>query len=217
MNSAGSMRSARPARRHFGEEPLDREEVRRLFWEVKLGLDGDHGRHRASRTNSEHPGLAGAVRRYCCSNGTAVMAWKKGESGNPRGPKPGSGPVQRLRRVIEQDAPEILAAMVTAAKGGDTAAAKLLLDRIVPPVKPETRQPSAPGPTDPGEILQSGFAEGRLTFEQAERLMSLAVERAKVAELGGDPGAAAAHRGNAEKPRLFGRIFALSGGNSAAR
>ena len=111
-----------------------------------------------------------------------MARFQPGQSGNPRGPKPGSGPVQKLRKAIEQDAPEILAAMVTAAKGGDTAAAKLLLDRIVPPIKPETRQPAAPGPTDPGEILQAA-AEGRLTFEQAERLMSLAVERAKVAEL----------------------------------
>lgn len=39
---------------HFGEEP-DREEVRRLFWEVKLGLDGDWPTPRVE-DEPEHPG-----------------------------------------------------------------------------------------------------------------------------------------------------------------
>lgn len=108
--------------------------------------------------------------------------FKPGQSGNPKGPPKGLGPVQKLRRAIEQDIPEILQGMVTAAKAGDTAAAKLLLDRVVPALKPETRPAAEAVSGEPGAILQAA-AEGRLTYEQATALMSLAVDRAKVAEL----------------------------------
>lgn len=60
----------------------------------------------------------------------------RGVSGNPAGRQPGTGVAQRLTAAIEGDLQDVISAMVIAAKNGDTAAAKLLLDRCAPPLKP---------------------------------------------------------------------------------
>ncbi|MBT9505506.1 DUF5681 domain-containing protein [Rhodoferax sp.] len=64
-----------------------------------------------------------------------IGRWKAGESGNPTGKTPGSGALQKLRATIAADVPEILAGLVIAAKGGDVQAARIILDRVLPPVK----------------------------------------------------------------------------------
>ena len=61
--------------------------------------------------------------------------WKAGISGNPAGRTPGSGQLQKLRDAIAKDVPEILASLVDAAKGGNINAARLILDRVLPPLK----------------------------------------------------------------------------------
>ena len=61
--------------------------------------------------------------------------WAKGQSGNPRGKPAGSGAVQKLRAALEGDIPEILAALAAQAKAGDVGAARLILDRVLPPLK----------------------------------------------------------------------------------
>ena len=62
--------------------------------------------------------------------------WQPGRSGNPGGRKPGSGHVGKLRAAIEKDVPEILASLAAAAKAGDVGAARLLLERAIPALKP---------------------------------------------------------------------------------
>src|SRR3712207_4086532 len=78
--------------------------------------------------------------------------WPKGTSGNPKGP--GTGSRNRasllLDRMAEGEAEAVLASVLGAAKGGDMAAAKVLLDRVWPPRKdrpvrldlPEVRTPA---------------------------------------------------------------------------
>ena len=61
--------------------------------------------------------------------------WRAGESGNPKGKTPGSGELQKLRAALAADVPEILAVLGTAAKAGDVQAARLILERVLPPVK----------------------------------------------------------------------------------
>lgn len=61
--------------------------------------------------------------------------WRPGQSGNPAGRPPGSGQVGKLRAAIAEHLPDIIAKLVEQAKAGDAAAARLLLERVVPPVK----------------------------------------------------------------------------------
>ena len=63
--------------------------------------------------------------------------WQKGQSGNPAGRAPGShNPSTVLRLAIAEQVPAIIDTLVEAAKAGDVSAAKLLLSRVLPPLKP---------------------------------------------------------------------------------
>ena len=62
--------------------------------------------------------------------------WQPGRSGNPAGRKPGTGSVQQLRAQIELLIPEIIQVLTIKAREGDIGAARLLLERVVPALKP---------------------------------------------------------------------------------
>lgn len=62
--------------------------------------------------------------------------WKPGQSGNPSGRPPGTGKIEPLRAQIREAIPDIITAMVDRAKDGDVGAARLLLERAIPAVKP---------------------------------------------------------------------------------
>ena len=108
------------------------------------------------------------------------MTFKAGVSGNPTGKKPGCGRLQKLRQGLEKDLPGILATLTTQALAGDPVSARLILDRCLPALRPETRQ-SAPAPTDPDQILRS-VETGQIGIDQAVALMNLSALRIKIAE-----------------------------------
>ncbi len=64
-------------------------------------------------------------------------AFKPGTSGNPAGRPAGSRgkAVNMLLALMDTDAPAITRAVIEAAKGGDLMAAKIILDRLIPPAK----------------------------------------------------------------------------------
>ena len=60
----------------------------------------------------------------------------KGQSGNEAGRPKGTTTASKIRKDIEEALPDILATVVKAAKGGDMTAAKILIDRLCPTIKP---------------------------------------------------------------------------------
>jgi hypothetical protein len=64
------------------------------------------------------------------------MTYQKGQSGNSAGRPAGQTPGAKIRKAIELRADEILQSVINAAVNGDMQAAKMLLDRITPTLKP---------------------------------------------------------------------------------
>lgn len=64
-------------------------------------------------------------------------AWKPGQSGNPAGKPPGTRnkATQMVLALMEGGAEEITRTVIDAAKNGDLAAARLVLERLAPPVR----------------------------------------------------------------------------------
>jgi len=70
--------------------------------------------------------------------------FKPGQSGNPAGRPRDKTPATLLRKSIVDDMPEIIRTLVDLAKGGNVQAAKILLDRICPSLKPQAMPISLP-------------------------------------------------------------------------
>ncbi len=68
-----------------------------------------------------------------------------GHSLNPQGrPKGALGEAGRLRQALAEELPEILEAVVERAKDGDMQAARLILERVLPPLRPEAKFAAMP-------------------------------------------------------------------------
>ena len=97
-----------------------------------------------------------------------------GQSGNPNGRPRGTGVVAKLREAIQGDIPDVIQSVVEAAKSGDMTAAKILLDRVVPSLKPvdapvvlnQAAELSSSG----REVLQL-LSDGQLGIDQAQRIL----------------------------------------------
>lgn len=103
--------------------------------------------------------------------------WKAGESGNPTGRPPGVGVIGKLRNSIAAQLPDIVDAMLTRAKAGDAGAARLLLERVLPPMKAteqpvELSLPSGAGLTAQGEAIVQAVAAGALGPSQGAALLT---------------------------------------------
>jgi hypothetical protein len=64
-------------------------------------------------------------------------AWKKGQSGNPSGKPQGmrNKATMMVISLMEQGAEEITKTVIDAAKGGDLMAARLVIERLAPPLR----------------------------------------------------------------------------------
>lgn len=113
------------------------------------------------------------------------MAWKPGTSGNPAGRK--ANPIsERFRQATESQMDAVIEAMITAAKAGDTSAAKLLIDRCIPPFKPV--QPTSAFPLDgdsltaKAEAILAAVANGALAVQDAKALIDSIAALARITE-----------------------------------
>lgn len=113
-------------------------------------------------------------------------AWKPGQSGNPAGRAPGSGEVAKLRATIAVHVPALVAVLVERALGGDVGAARLLLERVIPPLK--ASEDTAPltlpdgALTDQGRAVLGAVAAGDLAPGQGAALLASLGTLAKLTE-----------------------------------
>lgn len=114
--------------------------------------------------------------------------WKPGESGNPNGRTPGSGEVSKLRASIAEHLPEIITRLVTQARAGDAQAARLLLERVLPPIKATEEPVSLTLPPDAGLTAQGAaivqaVAAGKLAPGQGAQLLTGLGSLARIREI----------------------------------
>lgn len=66
-----------------------------------------------------------------------IPGWKKGQSGNPRGRPKGSRNQATLLAIaaLEGELNDVVRVVIDAAKGGDMAAARLVVDKLVPAIR----------------------------------------------------------------------------------
>ena len=117
-----------------------------------------------------------------------ISRWKPGQTGNPKGRPPGQSAITKMRASLADDVPEILAGLVLAAKGGDVQAARLILERILPPVKAieqavELQLPNGGTLTAHGRAVLSAVAGGELAPSQGAALLGAIGTLARVTEI----------------------------------
>lgn len=108
--------------------------------------------------------------------------FKKGQSGNPAGKPVGarSRATMLMAELLEEGAAEVARHILTAARGGDMGACRLILDKLLPPAKERPVVFSIELDTDSPEsisasqraILQA-VGEGDILLSEAERLSTI--------------------------------------------
>lgn len=120
-----------------------------------------------------------------------MARYTKGQTGNKAGRPKGSPDWRsKLRTQIEEAAPDLIKQLLVQAKGGDTQAIKLLLDKVLPNVKPETLPVPIPffgvniNPADAILDVINQMTKGGLSLESSEALISAISALVKVREAG---------------------------------
>ena len=113
--------------------------------------------------------------------------WAAGKSGNPRGKTPGSGHLQKLRASIAADVPAILESLSSSAQAGDVQAARLLLERVLPPMKAVEqalllRLPKDGTLADHGRAVLAAVAQGELPPDQGAQMLNSIGVLARIVE-----------------------------------
>lgn len=112
--------------------------------------------------------------------------FKPGVSGNPKGKPKDKTPATLLRKSIIDDMPDIILKLVEQAKEGDTAAAKILLDRCCPALKPQAMAISLPVngtlAEQGGEIIRATLS-GQIPPDIGAQLITALANQSKIIEI----------------------------------
>ena len=121
------------------------------------------------------------------TTGKKDTKWKPGQSGNPKGKPRGVGSVQKLREEIGEQIPAIINQLLAAAKNGDVQAARLLLERVLPPLKAVEQASPLTLPdgslTEQGRAVLAAVSAGELAPGQGAQLITAIGTLARVAEI----------------------------------
>ena len=113
--------------------------------------------------------------------------WKPGQSGNPAGRPRGVSEVGKIRAGIAARLPEILEKLIQLSLQGDTAAARLLLERAIAPLRsidPAVMLNLPDGTlTDKGRAVLASVAAGQLAPSTGTALVAAIAQLARVAEI----------------------------------
>ena len=115
------------------------------------------------------------------------MKFKPGQSGNPAG-KPTGAKDRRteLRALLVPHAQELIDKVVALAKAGDTTALRILIDRLIPPIK--GRDESVIVENLEGKIVDHGMAvlkavaAGDISPDQAATLIQVIATQTRIIE-----------------------------------
>jgi len=108
-----------------------------------------------------------------------------GTSGNPKGrPKTEHA---ALRKRLAADADDIIRNVIHQAKEGDLAAAKIILDRILPPLRATSAPvtvavPDGSDPVSLAEAFLAAAADGRISAETASQLLAATANLTRIIE-----------------------------------
>ena len=112
--------------------------------------------------------------------------FKPGQSGNPAGRPKDKTPATLLRKSIVNEMPEIVKTLVDSAKNGDIQAAKVLLDRVCPPLRPQALpievEMGETLPNTGGNIL-SAILSGDIPPDIGSTLIKALTDQGKLIEL----------------------------------
>jgi hypothetical protein len=113
-----------------------------------------------------------------------------GASGNPRGKPQGTRnrAIAALETLMGNSAEDVALAVIKAAEAGDTAAARLVLERVMPARKDSPIAIELPavdgaaGLVEAGQAILAAVAAGEITPNEADALMSLIERQRRIVE-----------------------------------
>ena len=116
--------------------------------------------------------------------GTAMAKFQKGQSGNPSG-RPKSDKAN-LKPLLEKHGKLVLQKVVDQALDGDLTACKLILERLYPPIRPQTQTISIAAKetlTEQGQTIINQTLAGNIAPDTAGGLITMLCNQGKLVEL----------------------------------
>jgi len=116
----------------------------------------------------------------------ATPKFKPGQSGNPNGRPKNKTPATLLRQSIVSDMPEIISTLVKLAKSGDVPAAKILIDRVCPALKPQALPINLPingSLAEQGNEIIKATMSGQVPPDIGSQLIVALANQGKLVEL----------------------------------
>lgn len=104
------------------------------------------------------------------------MLYQPGQSGNPRGRPSDNAKAAKIRAQILKAAPDVVTALIEAARAGDSQAGRTLLACACPPLKPVELPVNLnlpdDGLADQGRAVIAALAHGQLAPGQASAILA---------------------------------------------